>query len=364
MTAADPYPYYEALVAERPLYRDDGLGMWVASSAAAVTAILEDTRCRVRPTAEPVPRALVGRPTGEIFSRLVRQNDGARHASLKPAVVSRLEAFDVHRVAPVARERARALVEALAPHRDPARLSDFAFRLPAEAVASLLGAPEDLLPSVAQQTGALVGGFAPGATADSIALADSAARHLLDLVRSLPVGGDDHHRTGDASNDPGAMIANVTGVLVQSYDATAGLIGSTLLALARHADLRLAVPAVVLEVVRHDAPVQNTRRFVAEDGRIGGVDMRAGDAILVVLAAANRDPAVNPDPAAFDVTRADARVFTFGVGPHACPGATVATTIAVAGVQALISAGLPLDGLAGTVTYRPSANARIPLFGG
>jgi cytochrome P450 len=351
VTAADPYPYYAALVADRPLHRDDGLGLWVAASAAAVTAILGDERCRVRPTAEPVPRALMGRPAGEIFSRLVRQNDGERHASLKPAVVSRLEAFDVHRVAPVARERARALVDTLAPHRDPRHLNDFAFRLPAETVASLLGAPVDLLPSIAQWTGALVGGFAPGATADSLALADRAAGHLLDVVRSL-------------NSDAGAMVANVAGFLVQSYDATAGLIGNTLLALARHADLRFAVPAVVLEVVRHDAPVQNTRRFVAQDGRIAGVDMRAGDAILVVPAAANRDPAVNPDPASFDVTRADARVFTFGVGPHACAGATIATTIAVAGAQALIGAGLALDGLAESVAYRPSVNARIPVFGG
>ena len=115
-------------------------------------------------------------------------------------------------------------------------------------------------------------------------------------------------------------------------------------------------------MLRHDPPVQNTRRFVAEDGDVGGVSMKAGEAILVVLAAANRDPAVNPDPAAFDVAREAPTVFTFGVGPHACPGAMVATTIAAAGVRELVAAGLPLDALAETVRYRPSVNGRIPLF--
>jgi cytochrome P450 len=158
------------------------------------------------------------------------------------------------------------------------------------------------------------------------------------------------------------MTVNALGFLSQAYEATAGLVGNTLLALAHHDDLRRAVPAVVLEVVRYDAPVQNTRRFVAEDGVVAGVPMKAGDAILVVLAAANRDPAVNPDPAAFDIARAAPAVFTFGVGPHACPGAMIATTIAAAGVQQLIAAGLTFDGLRETVRYRPSVNTRVPVF--
>jgi cytochrome P450 len=64
VTHADPYPYYAALVAERPLYRDDALGLWVASSAAAVRAVMTSELCRVRPADEPVPKALiVGRPS-------------------------------------------------------------------------------------------------------------------------------------------------------------------------------------------------------------------------------------------------------------------------------------------------------------
>jgi cytochrome P450 len=125
---------------------------------------------------------------------------------------------------------------------------------------------------------------------------------------------------------------------------------------------RARLPALLAEVLRHDPPVQNTRRFVAEDAVVAGVAMKAGDAILVVVAAANRDPAVNPDPARSDITRATPRMFTFGTGPHACPGTALATTIAAAGVDALI-ASVSFDRLAEGVTYRPSANVRIPLFG-
>jgi cytochrome P450 len=274
---------------------------------------------------------------------------------VKPVVVATLEELDIARVSTVSRERARALVDDTAPQTEASRLTDFAFRFTAEVVASLLGAAPETLPSIARWTDDFVRCLAPGISAAELERGKAAAGHLLDLGRSLLNGHE--HADGDV------MVANAIGFLSQSYEATAGLIGNTLVALARHTDLRRAVPAVVREVVRHDPPVQNTRRFVAQDGRVAGVEMKAGDAILVVLAAANRDPEANPEPAEFDVMRAVPRVFTFSVGPHACPGTMLATTIAAAGVQQLIASGLVFEGLADAVRYRPSVNTRIPLFG-
>jgi len=92
--------------------------------------------------------------------------------------------------------------------------------------------------------------------------------------------------------------------------------------------------------------------------------LKAGDQILVVLAAANRDPAHCERPHVFDPDRADCRSFTFGTGRHACAGQAIATAIAAAGIQALLAHGLDIAGLAGPVEYRRSVNSRIPLFGG
>src|ERR1700704_2197965 len=90
VTHPDPYPYYADLLARKPIYRDEALGLWIASSAAAVGAVLGSDRCRVRPPAEPVPNALLGSPAADIFRHLVRMNDGPGHCPVKRAVTRTL----------------------------------------------------------------------------------------------------------------------------------------------------------------------------------------------------------------------------------------------------------------------------------
>jgi cytochrome P450 len=379
VTHRDPYPYYARLVAEAPLYRDEALGMWVASGAEAVDAVLTSRLCRVRPLTEPVPKTLIGSPAGEIFRHLVRMNDGERHCPFKQAVAATLGAIDPATVAAVSARWAAGLAFAVAPDSDPNHLTDFAFALPAYVIASLLGAPDDAVPDVARLVGELGRGFAPSGTPDQIAAAGSAAGRLLDLFR-------DDLRHGERSDtllaalaaqarrfgrdDEVVVFANAVGFLTQSYEATAGLIGNALLTLATLPDVhkRLRANPTILgellaEVLRYDSPVQNTRRYVSEDGVVAGQALKEGETVLVVLAAANRDPRANADPHTFDETRTGRRTFTFGAGLHACPGALLATTIAAAGVTALLERGLDPAYLDPHPAYRQSGNVRVPHFG-
>ncbi len=374
VTHPDPYPYYAELVAARPLYKDDALGLWVASSAQAVTAVLLSPLARVRPPAEPVPKALLGTPAGEIFRRLIRMTDGNGHEAAKYAVAATLQSLDAERVAEESARWARPLA---GDGIDPAGLTSFAFALPVHVVGSLLGIPPARLRQTSEWMGQFVRCLAPASTPAQIQRGKSAAESLLELGREtldgaasddlLPLLARQARRAGIEDVDP--VIANGIGFMSQAYEATAGLVGNTLLALAVQPGLRETValepallPAVVREVLRHDSPVQNTRRFVAAAGVVADRDMAEGDTVLVVLAAANRDPAANARPETFDARRPDRRLFTFGMGPHACPGEMLAVGIAAAGVDALLAAGLDPAGLPARLTYRPSANARIPLF--
>lgn len=376
VTHPDPYPFYAQLVARQPLHRDEVLGLWVAASAGAVTAVMTHEVCRVRPAAEPVPKALAGSAAGDIFGGLVRMNDGAGHSPMKQAVASSLAAVDMGRIAQHADRWACQLADELDPRRHPGRVTELAFRLPVYVVATALGIPAAALPQTAAWMSDFVRCLAPSSTAEQIEAGKAAATALIDALRPLLASSGDSlardlaREAARVDRDDGdVVVANAIGFMSQAYEATAGLIGNTVVALGRSPETRPAVAAdpaaltaVIREVVRHDAPVQNTRRFLATDAVVAGQPMKGGDAILVVLAAANRDPAVNPDPDRFDARRTTRQAFTFGVGVHACPGEALATEIARAGVSALLAAGVDPVALLDGVAYRPSANTRIPLF--
>jgi cytochrome P450 len=381
VTHPDPYPYYARLVAERPLYRDEALGLWVASSGAAVEAVLSSELGRVRPPAEPVPKAILGSPAGELFRHLVRMNDGAGHCPLKAVVSTALQSIDAAEIAHASDASARRLGDELLSNSDRDRLTKFCFALPVHAMASLLGVPRDNQGAMLQWTDDYVSALAPGADPATVERGKAAAGHLLETAHYLLADESTGRTQGLLAalaraaaragiHDRQLIAANGMGFLSQTYEATAGLIGNTLVALGAHEDVRrraIADPAILAEVIeevlRYDPPVHNTRRFLARSGNIGGADMAEGDVVLVVLAAAGRDPAVNPDPARFDPSRRNRKLFTFGAGGHACPGASIATAIAAAGVAEVGRRRLALDAPAGMVRYRASHNMRIPLFG-
>jgi cytochrome P450 len=302
-------------------------------------------------------------------------NDGERHCPFKQAVSATLASIDGAQTAKLSAMWARNLLE----EKGGDRLSRFVFHLPVYVVGSLLGVPDDRLRQTALWMSDFARCLAPLSNPDQIERGKTAAGDLLQMFRDLPGREDsllgvlarEARRIGREETE--VIIANGIGFLSQSYEATAGLIGNTLLALASRPEMRDRIDAdpellrsVIQEVLRYDSPVQNTRRFLAEDGFVGAAEMKAGDAILVILAAANRDPSANPNPERFDVFRKERRIFTFGVGAHACPGEALATTIAKAGVERLIASsinlGIDLERLAETITYRASANARIPIF--
>jgi cytochrome P450 len=315
-SSANPYLYYAELVANRPFYKEGGL--WIASSAAAVTAVFESELCRVRPPAEPVPRALLGTPVGEMFRQMARMNDGAAHRALKPLLVEGLGQASVAQAA-----------AACAAELSGKPIGDFIFQLAPASIARLFGIE---IPAF------LARDLARAVTLEQIERGSAAYLR----IREALVGSRSALMAALLRNakDPEPVLANVASLFFQIYDATAGLIGNTLL--APRAEPRPAV----LETLRWDPPIQNTRRFVAKSGVLFGQEVSEGDVVLLSLAAANRDPA-----------REESVVFSFGAGIHACPGRNLAVEIATAGVSQLAGVELP------AFTYLQSPNARVPLFG-
>ncbi|HEY8355909.1 MAG TPA: cytochrome P450 [Ramlibacter sp.] len=333
----DPYPWYAQLP---PIAFDPGLRLWVVARAALVREALLHPALQVRPPAEPVPAALQGRPTGEVFARLVRMNDGAFHARHRPAVAAAAQRWQDAEVAAAAHAAAADLVGRLA---GDALLT----AVPVQATARLLGVPLPALDATVARVHAFAGGIVAGASAAALDAADAAVVALV--------------AQGEAQGLAAVAAANRIALMQQSLDATAGLIGTTV-RLDPAAVSFEALQAFVAEVARWDAPVQNTRRFAAQPLLLGGQAIAAGDGLLLLLGAANRDLELNPQPDRFDAARPDRRSLTFGAGAHACPGERIAIVIATAALHPLRQQG-PLSQSFGTACgWRPLPNARIPVF--
>jgi cytochrome P450 len=373
----NPYPYYASLVAGPPLVFDAPRKLWIASSAASVKAVLGNPACHVRPAAEPVPAAIVGSAAGEVFGHLVRMNEGVRHDAPKLALQRFLAAVDLGRVQ--TRTEVLAAIQAGPGPLHGAALSRWASEVPVMAVADMLGFAEAELPQVARWMADFVACLSPVSTPAQLAASADAASALLarfaELVRDANANPGSalarlqHEAAQVGWHDAGALLANAVGLLSQTYEATAGLIGNSIVALATQPGLLEAMsrePGRLLEMVnevsRFDPSIHNTRRFVAEATQVAGVSLQAGDVVLLVLAAAGRDPLCNATPDEFLLDRPNRDVPGFGRGAHQCPGQALACQIAAAAIKTLLVSGRLQAVSSFSWQYRPSMNARVPVF--
>lgn len=291
-------------------------GQWTVSTPSDVAAALAAAALHVVP-----PEAGAG-PAADLIARMARFCDGDQHRRRRATTVRLLPA-----VAGIAAQAARGATQYLRAHAAAEVLDvmPLARTLPAEAIAGGLGmAPADAA-AAADQAGRLCDALASGRTS----AADAAACGLCAALRPLGLSGEDE-------------VAAAASILFQARDATAALIGATVLASGHGQSAPTAV--LVDSVLRRQAPVQCTRRAAAADTTIGGVVVPRGSELWIFLAAAELG---NGRPAAF------------GSGPHACPGADQAGAIAREVVTALDAGGWrPVPGQ--RVDYEPRPNLRLP----
>ncbi|MBI3212192.1 MAG: cytochrome P450 [Mycobacterium sp.] len=148
-----------------------------------------------------------------------------------------------------------------------------------------------------------------------------------DLLSQLIEAGDDGIRLDDAE-----LLATAGLVLAAGFETTVNLLGNGIdLLLKNPAQLALLLeepqrwPNAVEEILRLESPVQLSARFALRDIEVAGTTVQAGEAVVLYLAGANRDPKVFEDPHRFDVTRENAgRHLSFSGGRHFCLGAALA----------------------------------------
>ena len=340
-------------------------------SSARVGGILEPLGTGVRDRCPLVERTLRG---------IVAFRDPPDHTRIRRLLSSTFSLRMVARVADMIEGISTRLLDAVAADGETDLHRAYTTPLPAMVVGAMLGVPEadlDRFKAWAQDIVFLVGSGSP-----TEQLAVAAEGHFAEMREYL------HALVAARRADPGddllsAMIAaadhegrltedeiysNATFLMTAGHETATNMLSNGVLTLIRHPDqferLRLdrsLIPSAAEEILRFESPVQMTPRLAVEDGELAGRPVKAGDALLLFLGAANRDPARFPHPDRFDIARTDNRHLAFGYGAHFCLGAALARQELRTALAHLLDRLPGLELSVDDVAWQPTIDFRGPL---
>jgi cytochrome P450 len=377
---ADPYPIYRRLRENGPVALPESNLAIFGSFAQCDEVLRHPSSCSDRLKSTAAQRAMACgedlRPFGTPSFLFLDPPDHTRLRRLvskafSPKVVKSLEAGIV--------ELVDGLLDGVAERGEFDAVRDLAHPLPVAVICRLLGVPIEDEPQFSWASGLLAQGLDPfvAFTGTPHGLEERLAaglwlrqylRGLLNQRRSHP--GDDLmsgliavEETGDQLTED-EIVATCNLLLIAGHETTVNLIANAMLAMlcrpAHWAELAAdpgRAPAIVEETLRYDPPVQLVGRVAGEEMTIGDVTVPKGDTLMLLLAAANRDPAVNERPDEFDPDRTTLRHLAFGLGPHFCLGAPLARLEAAVALSA-VTRRFPGARLDGEPAYKPHVTLR------
>jgi cytochrome P450 len=343
----DPYPLYAEVRNDAPVCRvrlADGHSAWLISRYDDARPALSDSRMsKDMLRAMEIDASVVspGLP-GPRFARHMLSVDPPDHTRLRGLVSKAFTTRRLETLRPRVQEITEALLDDMAGGQDVVDLvAAFAFPLPMRVICELLGVPlEDRDPLRARFTAMLASSAVPENDPLARHAAEAIVTYFTELVASRRAHPADDLLTGLIEARDGGqrlteqeLLSTVFQLIVAGHDTTANLISNGVVALLTHPDQMAAlrqdaslIPAAVEELLRFDAPVQHaTFRYTTEPVTIGGITIPANEQVMVVLAAANRDPERFSVPDDLDIHRRENhRHLAFGHGVHFCLGAPLA----------------------------------------
>lgn len=374
----DPHPGYERLRSHGGVLELPEWNALLLTSHAAVSAVLRSPQARSG-TWINSPQAPVTDATALLRPMMLFHN-GLSHARLRGLMAS---AF-TPRVVEEQRELVRSLLGELLAPGDTDLVASLATPLPARVIMSMLGLSGDdeaRFIGWSNSVAELLGGADQSPAL--LARIDADAREMREFFRGLADELRAHPQPGLLSalaraEDGGErlsgdeLLSNAVLLLAAGHETTSNLIAGGVLALhqqpqawaallAEAHEARLPGGALADELLRFVSPVQVDGRVLAGDVTVGETVLPAGRQVQVLLAAANRDPEVFPDPARLDFTRPNVgRHLAFAAGPHYCLGASLARLEATETFLTLARRFPQLQVLDESPRYRPNFTLRGP----
>ena len=338
---ADPYPAYRKLRDKDPVHRSRLTQQFVVARYADINRILRDHRSFSNDFAKA---ASTSRPmaTRRKLKPSILSLDPPDHTRLRRLVNRAFTPRQIAKMEDYVRATAHELLDRVEGTSEFDLMKALAVPLPTLVIARMIGVPGGDLERFKVWSDRFARVLEPSLTEKEQEWVLQTDREFGDYFtgiieqRRREPRDDLVSRLVEAEEEGDKLNAEETRVmlrllLVAGNETTTNLIGNGVLALLRHPDqLRLLrerpelVPAAVEELLRYDSPVQIDGRVALRDMEIGGVGVRAGSLVALLLGSANRDPEQFQRPEELDITRPDKGNISFGRGIHHCLGAPLA----------------------------------------
>jgi len=343
---ADPFTLYAEMRARRPVFFDERNGIWAVYTHALCKRVLETGSAHI-PDQAAASAALTNASSQTLMAYFARLANPPRHAEMRDAVMRLLGCMR-------AVDTGKLLTQLIGASGEYDWVSEVCRKLPVLAVMKAFDFSDADIDTVLPRMEAFTKIMLPHKTEVQAAAINDVADDLLALAEAHLA------RHFPLLADTPAHASNLVGLLVQSVDAGRGILSNALLQALR-------LPAVedwqrlVLETLRFDPPIHNTRRVLTEEIELGGCILPKGAVVLVVLASANRDEDVFEDAGSFNTERVNnAAHLTFGAGTHSCAAHRFATGLAADALRAFFREGRRIELLQEEIACEPMINARLP----
>lgn len=339
---ADPHPALAKLRAEDPVHWSREHRCWVLTRYDDVRDVLLDARFSSERDRELLRGAGATHSGHQVFSQWMVFRDPPAHTRLRGLVGKAFTPRVVEALRPRVEAIVAELLEGVAKRGGGDFVAGFAFPLPAIVIAELLGVPpadREFFGRSSQAVTALVFRESRGGRYErSQRGLEELLRYLKELVAARRAEPRDDLlsrlvgvETGGDLLSPDELVATCMMLLIAGHETTASLLASAVWLLERHPTEREKLGATpesaasaVEELLRFEGPAKAVGRVLRGEVSLRGKRLRPGDRALLVLAAADRDPEVFPEPDRLNLARQPNPHLAFGFGSHFCIGAHLA----------------------------------------
>ena len=363
----DPYSVYESMLEKNPVYWDETNKIWAIYSYDYCVEILKSNKVEI-PIVNPNNEQQLNQYALEIQNNLTRLSNGLRHEISKEIamnVFSNIKSVDISGII-------SSLIKSDLVATKIDWVNSVCKKLPVLVLLKSFDFEKNDCEFISDKIESFVKIMLPQKTEEQVKAINENSENLYLIVEKhlsslsfynsllIKISNQNYLSIEEITL---IAVSNFMGLCIQSFDAGRGILSNSLLQIINNNIYpnKFEIEKSVIETLRFDPRIHNTRRIANEDFYIGESQIKKADSILIVLAAANRDYKKFENAMVFDIERiSNNENLTFGIGGHMCLAKYFSIHLATEAIWYLFQNYKSVSLLENQIQYEPLINARLP----